>query len=234
MRHRVVLARALSTRRYFERDSAAKAFRVTQQGHATSSNVDEERPYGLLNTAEKGVSMSQVTQQAAGRKSASEQGGAAQAKEKVEQVQQQAGEKAQQLRSQAGSKLRAELDTRSTQAGEQVSSTAEALRKVSQELRSEQNEQPARLVEQAANGADRLGRYLSQADADQILRDLQGFAQRRPRVVVIAGAAAGFLVSRFVKASSGQTNGSGSARPALPEGEGSAVVEGGSGGRPGR
>jgi hypothetical protein len=178
--------------------------------------------------------MSQVTQQAAGGRSASEQGSAAQAKEKVDQVQQQAGEKAQELRSRAGSKLRTELDSRSTQAGEQVSSTAEALRKVSQELRSEQNEQPARLVEQAANGADRLGRYLSQAEADQILRDLQGFAQRRPRVVVIAGAAAGFLVSRFVKASSGQPNGSGNARPALPEGEGSAVIEGGTGGRAGR
>lgn len=183
--------------------------------------------------------MSQVTQQASGQSAASQQGGAERAKEKVQQaaqqVQQEAGEKAQELRSQAGSKLRTELDNRSTQAGEQVSSTGEALRRVSQELRSEENERPAQLVEQAANGADRLGRYLSQSDADQILRDLQGFAQRRPRVVVIAGAAAGFLISRFVKASGGQTNGSGTdARPTLPERSGSAVVEGGSSGRPGQ
>lgn len=179
--------------------------------------------------------MSQVTQQASGESAASQQGSVDQAKEKVQQVQQQAGEKAQELRSQAGSKLRTELDNRSTQAGEQVSSTGEALRRVSQELRSEQNERPAQLVEQAANVADRLGRYLSRSDADQILRDLQGFAQRRPRVVVIAGAAAGFLVSRFVKASGEQTNGSGTdARPTLPERSGSAVVEGGSSGSPGQ
>lgn len=178
--------------------------------------------------------MSQVTQQASG-KNASKQGGAEQAKEKVQEVQQQAGAKAQELKSQAGSKLRTELDSRSSQAGEQVSSTADALRRVSQELRSQQNERPAQLVEQAAKGADRLGRYLGQADADQILRDLQGFARRRPRVVVLAGAAAGFLVSRFVKATGAETNGSGmDTQPALPERAGSAVVEGGSGGRPGR
>jgi hypothetical protein len=139
-------------------------------------------------------------------------GTAGQAMEKArgtaQEVQQQAGQKAQEWKSQAGSKVRNELDNRSTQAGEQVSSTASAFRRVGEELRSEQKDGPARLAEQIADRAERLGSYLTETDGDGILRDLEQFARRRPWLVAVTGAAAGFLASRFVKASASRDGGS--------------------------
>jgi hypothetical protein len=141
-----------------------------------------------------------------------EQGTAEQANEKAQetaqQVQQQAGQKAQELKSQAGTKLRAELDNRSTQAGEQVSSAANAFRRVGEELRNEQKDGPARLAEQVADRAERVGRYLTGSDGERILRDLEHFARRRPWLIAVTGAAAGFLASRFVKASTTSDGGS--------------------------
>jgi hypothetical protein len=136
----------------------------------------------------------------------------------AQEVQQQAGQKAQELKSQAGGRIRAELDSRSTQAGEQLSSTADAFRRVGQELRGEQKEGPARLAEQVADRAERAGRYLTETDGDGILRDLEQFARRRAWLVAVAGAAVGFLASRFVKASASRDGGSddGGER-ALPE-----------------
>jgi hypothetical protein len=140
-------------------------------------------------------------------------GTAGQAMEKArgtaQEVQQQAGQKAQEVKSQAGSKIRTELGNRSTQAGEQVSSTADALRRVGEELRSEQKDGPARLAEQAADRAERVGRYLTETDGEGILRDLEQFARRRPWLLAVTGAAAGFLASRFVKASASRDGGSG-------------------------
>src|SRR3954468_21416844 len=64
--------------------------------------------------------------------------------ETAQQVQEQVGQKAQEVRSQAGTRVRDELDTRSTQAGEQVTATANAIRRVSQQLREEGQEAPAK------------------------------------------------------------------------------------------
>jgi hypothetical protein len=127
----------------------------------------------------------------------------------AQEVQQQAGQKAHELKTQAGTKLRSELDDRSTQAGEQLSSTADAFRRVGGELRSEQKEGPARLAEQVADRAERAGRYLTETDGEGILRDVEQFARRRPWLVAVTGAAVGFLASRFVKASASRDGGFG-------------------------
>jgi len=118
-----------------------------------------------------------------------------QAKEKVQ-------EGAQQAAGQARGQLRQQVDQRSTQAGEQVSSTAGDVRSVAQQLREQGKEQPAKLAEQAADRAERLGSYLKDSDADGILRDVEDFGRRRPWAVMFGGLAAGFVASRFLKASS--------------------------------
>ena len=53
-----------------------------------------------------------------------------------------------------------------------------------------------------AERSDRLGAYLTRTDGDGLLRDVEDFARRQPWLVVGAGAVAGFLTARFVKASS--------------------------------
>ncbi len=135
-----------------------------------------------------------------------EQSTTEQAKEKVQeaagQMQQQVGEKAQEVRGQAADVIRQQLDSRSTQAGEQMSATADALRKVGEQLKQDGQEAPARYARQAAQPVERLGRYLTDADGERILNDAQQFARRRPWVTAVGGAALGFVVARFIKASS--------------------------------
>jgi ElaB/YqjD/DUF883 family membrane-anchored ribosome-binding protein len=162
----------------------------------------------------------------------------AQAKEKVQetagQAQEQAGQKVKEVRGQAGETVRRQLDTRSTQAGEQVSATADAMRKVGQQLRQDGKETPARFADQAAEPVERLGRYLTEADGQRILRDAEQLARRRPWVTAIGGATVGFLIARFLKASSagsGQTpRRTIEGQRALPQGH--AGVSGGGYGHP--
>jgi hypothetical protein len=124
------------------------------------------------------------------------------AREGAEQVAGQAQEKAQQLRGQASGRMREQVDTRSTQAGEQVQSLADAMRRTGETLRNEGKEGPARLTDGAAERAERLGGYLTDSDADRILRDVESFARRQPWLVAAGGFVLGLLGSRVLKASS--------------------------------
>jgi hypothetical protein len=114
----------------------------------------------------------------------------------------QAKEKAQQGAQQAKRSVRDQVDQRSTEAGERVGSTAQDIRSVSEELRKQGKDQPAKLAEQAAERAESLGDYLKRTDGDTILRDLEDFGRQRPWAVIAGGVALGFAASRFLKASS--------------------------------
>jgi hypothetical protein len=157
-----------------------------------------------------------------------EQSTTEQAKEKVQeaagQIQHQVGEKAQQVRGQAAGGVRQQLDSRSTQAGEQVSATADAIRRVGDQLRQQGQETPARYATQAAQPIERLGRYLTDADGERILRDAEQFARRRPWVTAVGGVALGFVVARFIRASSTD---SGQHQPQSPYGSQAALPTGG-------
>src|SRR4051794_19306848 len=125
-----------------------------------------------------------------------------QAREKAQETAQKAQETAQQAASQARGRLSEQVDQRSTTAGEQVSTTADDVRSVAQQLREQGKEQPAKIAEQAADRAERLADYLKRADGDSILRDAEDLGRRQPWAVIFGGVAAGFLASRFLKASS--------------------------------
>ena len=125
-------------------------------------------------------------------------------KERAQEVAGQAQAKAGEAAGEAKGKLREQVDQRSTEAGQRVSSTAGDVRSVGEELRRQGKEQPAKLADQAAERAERVGRYLTESDADRILRDVEDFGRRQPWAVVAGGLALGFLGSRFLKASSRQ------------------------------
>ncbi len=133
---------------------------------------------------------------------ASYTGGGAEGASSTEQAKEKVQDTAQQAAGQARGQIRRQVDERSTQAGEQVSSTAGDVRSVAQQLREQGKEQPAKIAEQAADRADRLGNYLKQADGEAILRDVEDFGRKQPWAVMVGGLAAGFLASRFLKASS--------------------------------
>ena len=120
----------------------------------------------------------------------------------AEQAKQKAQDTAQQAAGKAKGRVREQVDQRSTQAGEQVSTTVDDVRNFAGQLREQGKDQPAKLAEQAADRAEKVGTYLKQADGDTILRDVENFGRRQPWAVMAGGIAAGFLASRFLKASS--------------------------------
>ncbi len=132
-------------------------------------------------------------------------GAAAEVKDKGEELvstaQEQITSKAHELGGEATFQIREQLDQRSTQAGEQLQSIGKTLQSAVNQLRSEGKDVPARAVEEVARRAEDVGGYLQSAEADRILGDIEGFARRRPWLTAGAGALAGFLASRFVKAS---------------------------------
>src|SRR3954447_9133437 len=146
---------------------------------------------------------------------------ASQAKDKVQET-------AQQAAGQARGRVSEQVDQRSTQAGEQVSSTAEDVRTIAQQLREQGKEQPAKLAEQAAQRADQLGDYLKRADGAAILHDIEDFGRRQPWAVMFGGLAAGFLASRFLKASSTRRYESGYQTAGRPSGANGGYTQGGS------
>lgn len=129
----------------------------------------------------------------------------------TDQVKQQAREGAQAVQAKAGSafgqvrgRLREQIDQRSTNAGEQVHSTANDVRSVAEELRRQGKETPARLAEQVADRVDSLGSYLRNADGERMIGDVEHYARKQPWAVAAGAVALGFVASRFLKASSGR------------------------------
>lgn len=121
---------------------------------------------------------------------------------KLDEAKQQAGEQAQQAKQQASEKARGMIDQRTTQAGEQVNTQAQDIRTVAQSLREQGKEGPAKIAEQAADRAERVGSYLTDSSGDRILSDVERIARTNPWAVIAGGVALGFAASRFLKASS--------------------------------
>jgi hypothetical protein len=124
------------------------------------------------------------------------------AQEQVQEKAQNAHEKLTGGAQQAQARMREQVDQRSTQAGEQVNATAQALRTTSRHLRDQGHDGPAQAAEKVAHHAERMGGYLSESSADRILGDLEDFGRRQPLAVMGIGIVAGFVASRFLKASS--------------------------------
>jgi ElaB/YqjD/DUF883 family membrane-anchored ribosome-binding protein len=120
----------------------------------------------------------------------------------TDQAKEKAREQAQQAAGQAKSTLRTQVDQRSTDAGQKVGGFASDVRSVSDQLRDQGKDRPAKLADQAAERAERLGNYLERSDADRILGDVEDFGRRQPWAMIAGGMALGLIASRFLKASS--------------------------------
>ena len=121
----------------------------------------------------------------------------------AQQAQQKVQEKAGEVRGQVSSRVREQVDTRSTQAGEQMTSMADAMRRTGQTLREEGNDMPAKVTDAVAERAERVGSYLRESNADAILREVEDRARRQPWLFAAVGLVLGLVASRFLKASSG-------------------------------
>jgi len=113
-----------------------------------------------------------------------------------------AQEKAAELKDEGSIRLRDQLDRRSNEAGSQVLSVAQALRRSGDELGSGGSTTAAQWTGQAADRLEQLGSYLERAKGDELMRDIEGFARRRPWMLAGIGMLAGVAAARFMKASS--------------------------------
>jgi hypothetical protein len=117
------------------------------------------------------------------------------AKEQIQEVAQSAGSRTQEV-------VRNQIDERSTQVGDEVTSVAEGLRAVGDQLREQENSRGAQLATQAADRAETVGGYLRDSDADRLLRDAEDFGRRQPLLVLGGSLILGIAAARFLKASS--------------------------------
>ena len=118
-----------------------------------------------------------------------------QAKEKVQDAASGASE-------QARSRVTNVVDQRSTDAGQQVEKTAQALRKTSSQLNDQGLGAPAKVLDAVVDRIEGAGTYLQSADGDKILHDVENLARRQPNAVIFGGLTLGFIASRLLKASS--------------------------------
>jgi ElaB/YqjD/DUF883 family membrane-anchored ribosome-binding protein len=128
-----------------------------------------------------------------------------QAAEVVDSARDRTQEQASQVVEQGRGALRAQVETRSTQAGEQAQSLAQTLRDTAAQLRQTGDERKTRYAGIADQGADRLeraGGYLTDSDADELLSRVEDVARRQPWLVVGTGVILGIATARFLKASS--------------------------------
>jgi vacuolar-type H+-ATPase subunit H len=127
-----------------------------------------------------------------------------QARETAQQATEQAKQTAQQATQQARGRVRDEVDRRSTEAGRQASTVADAFQQSAQQLRQDGQDNVAKPVEQIADRVRSAGSWLERSSGDDILRDVEDFGRRKPLAVLAGGAVVGFALSRLLKASSTQ------------------------------
>ncbi len=120
-------------------------------------------------------------------------------KQTAQQIASQAKDKAQDATERLGGMINEQVDTRSTQAADQVSNVANAIRQAGQSA-SEQTPAAGRMADAAADRLDLLGGYLQNTSGEQIVNDVQDFARRQPWVVAGAAAFLGVVTARFLKA----------------------------------
>ena len=134
-----------------------------------------------------------------------------QTREKAQELAGQAQAQAQEVAGQTRNRLREQLDQRSSQAGEQITTQASDLRSVSDTLREQGKQGPAKAADRLAEYADRVGGYLRDRDSDALLADAEDLGRRQPWAVAAGGVFLGFAAARFLKASSSRRY---SSRPA--------------------
>lgn len=85
-------------------------------------------------------------------------------------------------------------------AADRLGNVAEALHMAAQKMAEENSDSTvARYTDDAASRVDGFANMLRDANIDDVIAEVEGFARRRPEVFVGAAMAAGFLFARFVK-----------------------------------
>jgi hypothetical protein len=140
---------------------------------------------------------------------AGQQGGSTareQIREVKDQVVGQAKNTFQQVKERAGSSL----GESKGQFADQIGAMAEALRRTTEHLRSEDQPRIAGLTETLARQIDQVSNYLRTKDAAGMRQDLENVARRQPAIAIGGALVLGLIGARFLKSSERRNQGQGS------------------------
>jgi hypothetical protein len=111
-------------------------------------------------------------------------------------------EQARRTADEARDKARSTLEEQKGEAAHTLHSVADALRGSTGHLRQDNHETVANYTERLADQVERFSQDLRQKDVEQIMRDVENFARRRPEIVLGGAVALGFMAARFLKSHS--------------------------------
>jgi len=93
-----------------------------------------------------------------------------------------------------------QIESRSTEYGGRIRTTAQTVRTVAQQLREDPNTAAvADFADRGADVVDRVGTYLERTPLDRMMADAERLGRRQPWLVATLGVAAGMFASRLLK-----------------------------------
>jgi hypothetical protein len=147
------------------------------------------------------------TESRGSRGNATGQEGGSSAREQIREVKDQVVGQAKSTFQQARDRAGSSLGESKGQFAEQFGTIAQALRRTTEHLRSEDQPRIAGLTESIARQVDQVANYLRDKDARAMRQDLENLARRQPALMLGGALVLGLIGARFLK-SSGRSRGS--------------------------
>ncbi len=107
------------------------------------------------------------------------------------------------LKTEASTKARSAAEEGKTKAAETLGSVSHVTREAADKLKGTQAEPLANIINSAADSVESFAQRMREKSVDDIIDDTRELVRRSPVLVIAVAAAAGFIVSRFLKASRG-------------------------------
>jgi len=132
---------------------------------------------------------------------ATEQPGGSNAREQIREAKNQVVDQAKHTIRQARERASSSLGESKLQFADQLGAAAEALRRTTGHLRSEDQPRAAGLTETLARQLDQVSSYLRNKDAAAMRHDLENAARRQPAIAIGGAIVLGLIGARFLKSS---------------------------------
>lgn len=133
--------------------------------------------------------------------------------ESASRVQDEVKHQAETLKQDAKDRSKAFIEDKKNIAAAELTDVAGALRASADSLRENEHDQAGHYVKLAADGLAHFAHLIRQRDVGRLARDTEQLARRQPAVFLGGTIAAGFLLSRFLKASARREDPDGAQAP---------------------
>ena len=119
----------------------------------------------------------------------------------IDEVKHQAQDQAGELAGRAKGLIIGQIDQRSSDIGQTLSTHVQSIRTVGQTLREQGADAPAKLADTTADRLEQFASYLSTTDGERLVADAEALARKQPMLTMGAGLTLGILAARLLKSS---------------------------------